>query len=66
LWRRSGLENDRYQVHIQRMINSALKIIAGIGLMLISGGAWPYGRYSAAIIIGASIVAAGVLHFVAP
>jgi hypothetical protein len=48
------------------MIRSTLKIIAGIGLVIITGGAWPYGRYGAAVAIGACIIVAGVLHFAAP
>jgi hypothetical protein len=48
------------------MIQSTLKIIGKVGVVLITGGAWPYGRYGVAIAIGSCIIVAGVLHFVAP
>jgi type IV secretory pathway VirB2 component (pilin) len=61
-----GLEKQRRRVHIQGMVRNTLKVIAGAGLVIITGGAWPTGRYGWAIAIGAFIVLAAVLHFVAP
>ena len=45
---------------------NALKLAASAGLVFVSVGAWPYPRYGAAISIGVCVVAAVVLHFVAP
>ena len=56
----------RFQAHIASMIMNALKLVAMAGLILISTGAWPNPRYGAAISIGACIIAAVALHFVAP
>jgi hypothetical protein len=63
---RSGLEKAGRRVHIQGMIRSTLKVIAGAGLAIVTGGAWPNPRYGAAVAIGACIIIAGVLHFAAP
>jgi hypothetical protein len=48
------------------MVVNALKLAALAGIMLISGGLWSDFRKSAALAIGLCIVAALVLHFVAP
>jgi hypothetical protein len=48
------------------MIRRTLKIIAGAGLVIVTGGAWPNARYGAAVAVGACIIIAGVLHFAAP
>jgi hypothetical protein len=65
LWRDSTLEKLRCPVHIQRMIQSTLKTIGKVGVVLLTG-VWPYGRYGWVVVIGACVVIAGVLHFVAP
>jgi hypothetical protein len=66
LWRRSGLEKARLRAHIQKMVVNALKLAALAGMVLIAGGLWSDFRKSAALAIGLCIVAALVLHFVAP
>jgi hypothetical protein len=48
------------------MIMNALKLAATAGLVFVAGGAWPSPRYGAALSIGMCIMAAVVLHFVAP
>jgi hypothetical protein len=48
------------------MITNALKLAASAGLVFVTGGAWPYPRYGAAVSIGVCLAAAVVLHVVAP
>jgi hypothetical protein len=60
-----GLEKIRCQAHIQLMFQSTLKTVGKVGVVLLTG-VWPYGRYGWVVIIGACVVIAGVLHFVAP
>jgi hypothetical protein len=48
------------------MVTNALKLAAAVALLLITAGAWPNRRYGAAIAVGLCVMAAVVLHFVAP
>jgi hypothetical protein len=66
LWRPEGLENGAARAHIQSMVVNALKLAALAGVMLVTAGLWRDLRKSAALAIGTCIVAALVLHFVAP
>ncbi|MDA9519491.1 hypothetical protein XI06_03765 [Bradyrhizobium sp. CCBAU 11434] len=56
----------RDATHTGRMVMNALKVVTSAGLVFVTGGAWPYARYGAAISIGLCIAAAVVLHVVAP
>jgi asparagine N-glycosylation enzyme membrane subunit Stt3 len=48
------------------MVINSLKLVGAAALVLISSGAWPNPRYGLPIAIGLCIVAAVILHFVAP
>jgi hypothetical protein len=48
------------------MIENALKLAGLAALILITSGTWPSLRYGAAIAVGVCLMAAAVLHFVAP
>jgi hypothetical protein len=64
LWQGSGLEKVRCRAHIQRMAET-IKFIGKLGTVLLTG-VWPYGRYGWVVVMGACIIIAGFLHFVAP
>jgi hypothetical protein len=48
------------------MIENALKLAGVAALLLITFGGWPNLRYGPAIAIGVCLIAAVVLHYVAP
>ena len=66
MWRSGGLENEPGRAHIHGMVVNALKLAALAGLFIVTAGIWPDWRKSAALAVGTCIVAAFVLHFVAP
>jgi hypothetical protein len=61
----SRLEKLRCRVHIHPMIQSTLKTMGKVALVLLTG-VWPQGRYGWVVVIGACIVIAGFLHVLAP
>jgi len=66
LWQTSGLENGRRQAHIIQMALALIKIASLAGLTVIMLGIVPDRRRGAIIAVGTCVVAALVLHFVAP
>ena len=56
----------RFRVHICGMIANALKFAGLVALVLATTGVWPNLRYGAAIAVGVCMIAAFILHFVAP
>jgi hypothetical protein len=48
------------------MVINFLKLAGAAALVLITTGAWPNPRYGPAIALGLCVVAAIVLHFIAP
>jgi hypothetical protein len=56
----------RFQGHTEGMIDNALKLVGSAALLLITAGAWPNPRYGAVIALGVCVMAAIVLHFLAP
>lgn len=65
MWQPKGLENGRRQAHILAM-EALIKIAVLAALMVLTLGVIPDRRRGAVIAIGTCVVAALVLHFVAP
>jgi|EndMetStandDraft_4_1072995.scaffolds.fasta_scaffold848155_1 hypothetical protein len=63
---RSGWNRPILRAYIEGMIENALKLAGLAALILITSGTWPSLRYGAAIAVGVCLMAAAVLHFVAP
>jgi len=65
LWQAEGLESGRRQAHILAM-EAFIKIALLAALVVLTFGVIPDRRRGAVIAIGTCVVAALVLHFVAP
>ena len=64
-WQPKGLENGRWQAHVLSM-EAFIKIALLAALAVLTLGVIPDRRRGAVIAVGTCVVAAFVLHFVAP
>jgi len=60
------MSKGHFKAYIEGMIINTLKLAVAAALVLVSSGAWPNPRYGAAIALGVCVMAAVVLHFIAP